>query len=233
MQSPDFAQLGPQAFSHRDLLFLFEHFPVPGIDVVEAVRRVHEQPNTLESLLESRYVYDSLMHGRELWLDVSPRLFFDVLLRHHLPGPRDALERRVIHYLGNLLGLFTRSERLYRPQDGEAQGYAYLADLVAEAAQADEPRRFMVNAHIGNYALFLSGVCAPWIEHRRRYHHRPLSIEYYRRMGRSYYASAAGQTLARNFGLHEIFRRLAERFEHFRGGLERLAARHLPNAITA
>ena len=97
MQSPDFASVGLQHLQHKDLLFLFEHFPVPGVDPVEAVRRVHEQPQMLESILESRYVQEALMDQQAIWLDVSPQLFFDVMLRRTLRGPRDRLERQVIH----------------------------------------------------------------------------------------------------------------------------------------
>src|SRR4051794_29673856 len=57
MKRPDFAQVGPPALEAQDLLFLFEHFPVPGVDAVEAARRVHEHWNTLDSLLESDFVF--------------------------------------------------------------------------------------------------------------------------------------------------------------------------------
>lgn len=223
MQAPDFAQLGLTSFDRRDLLFLFEHFPVPGIDVVEAVRRVHEAPNTLESLLESRYVQQALMDRSATCLEVSPKLFFDVMLRHALPGNRTPIERHTIHYLANLLALFSRTERIYRLRDGDDAQYQYLADLVQEGHSAGYERRFLVDAHIGNYAMFLSGIHAEWVNHRLRYHKRPISLEYYRRMGRSYYASAAGHPASHDFGLRDIFKHLAERFEHFRAGLQRLA----------
>lgn len=223
MQAPDFAFNGPLGFDQKDLLFLFEHFPVPGVDAVEAVRRVHEQPNTLESLLESRFLRDALLDRSAACLDVSPRLFFDVMLRHALPGRRTPLERSTIHYLANLLGLFSRTERVYRLQQYEQQRYEYLADLVMEAHHAGYERRFLVDAHIGNYSLFLSGMCSEWVNHRLRYHKRPISLEYYRRMGRSYYASASSHPASTDLGLRDIFRHLSERFEHFREGLERLA----------
>ncbi len=228
MQSPDFALVDPAAFAHKDLLFLFEHFPVPGIDVVEAIRRVHEQPNTLESILESRFVQRALLDRRTQVLDVSPRLFFDVMLRHSLPGPRDRLERNVIHYLANLLGLFSHAERVYRLQPEDTAQYEYFADLLQEGLEASPERRFLVDAHIGNYALYLSGVCAPWIEHRRQYRRRPVSVEFYRRLGRSHFAQAAGTSQAQQFGLRDIFRRLAERFEYFRVGMQQLAREVMP-----
>ncbi|MGQ0700859.1 MAG: hypothetical protein ACT4PZ_21780 [Panacagrimonas sp.] len=229
MLSPDFAVMGPSQFDRKDLLFLFEHFPVPGVDPVEAVRRVHEQPNTLESILESRFVHEALMDRQAQWLDVSPQLFFDVMLRRALPGPRDKLERSVIHYLANLLGLFSRTERIYQLQQDEAARYEYLADLMREGLESGPERQFLVNAHIGNYSLYLSGVCAPWVEYRRTYKRRPVSMEFYRRMGRGHYAQAAYSPHATEFGLRDIFKRLAERFEYFRCGMQRLAEEVFPS----
>lgn len=233
MQSPDFAAVGIQHFQHKDLLFLFEHFPVAGIDPVEAVRRVHEQPQMLESILESRFVHDALMDQRAQWLDVSPQLFFDVMLRRAMPGPRDRIERQTIHYLANLLGLFSSTERVYRLHQDDAGRYEYLADLVQEGQSAGPERQFLVNAHIGNFALYTSSICAPWVEYRRDYRRRPVSLEFYKRMGRSHYASAAGSTQAQEFGLRDIFRHLANRFEHFRLGLRKLADEVFPTQQTA
>lgn len=223
MQSPDFACVGPQ-FEHKDLLFLFEHFPVAGVDAVEAARRVIEQPNTLESLLESRFVADAVFDQSNAWLDVSPKLFFNVMLRRALPGRREPQERRTIHYLSNLLGLFVSAERLHHVQSGEGSGYDYLVDLVAEARSADHERRFLVLSHIGNYALFLAGYCRQWIEHRNRYFNRPLKLDYYCNMSRTHYASAAKHELAESFGLKPVFAQLALRFDYYRDGMERMAA---------
>jgi hypothetical protein len=153
----------------------------PPIDAVEAARRVHEHWNTIDSLLESDYVFEALSDRRIAWLEVSPRLFFNVLLRRSLPGRRQAPERRAIQYIANLLGLFTRTERMYRVQADEERSFHYLVDLVQEAAHSTPERVFAVHSHIGNYALVLSGLFAPWIEHRRRYYRRPVSLEYYSR----------------------------------------------------
>ena len=222
MQAPDFAQSGAPPFDERDLRFLFEHFPVPGIDPTQAVQLVHERPTTLESLLESDFVYEAIRDQQTLWLEVSPRLFFDVLLRRALPGRRHAQERQTIHYLANLLGLFTRTERLYSVQPDEERRFQYLVDLVAEAAQAGPERGFVVHSHIGNYALFLAGICRDWIDARHRYKRRPVDLEYYCKMGSSYYFTASHHRMAERLGLREVFRDLAQRFHYYRDGLERM-----------
>ncbi len=144
-----------------------------------------------------------------------------------MPGRREPQERRTIQYLANLLGLFVSAERLHRVQSGEEADYEYLVDLVQAASGADRERRFLVVSHIGNYALYLSGLCAPWIAHRHRYFNRPLKLDYYCNMSRSHFASAAKHDLADVFGLRPVFAQLATRFDYYRDGLERMAVAHL------
>jgi len=225
MEMPDFAQVGPPAFDEKDLRFLFAHFPVPGVNQDEAVQLALERPTTLESLLDSDYVHRAIQDRQLLWLEVSPKLFFNVLLRRSLPGARNAQARRTIHYLANLLGLFARTDRLYRVQVDEDKTFHYLVDLVQEAAQSGPERGFLVQSQIGNYALFLAGICRPWIDHRHRYKRRPVDVEYYCRMGASYYFTASRHRLADQYGLRPVFQDLAQRFDYYRAGLERMSAR--------
>jgi hypothetical protein len=227
MRQPDFAEFNVPQLSERDLLFLFEHFPQPGVNAVEAVRRVHENPSTLESILDSAYVHEAMMDRSTLWLDVSPQLFFNVRLRHCLKGRRTAHERRTLHYLAHVLTLFVRTERLYRVAPEDEQPRAYLADLLGDAAEAGPERQFLVHCHIGNYALYLSGLCAQWIEHRHRYRRRPVSFDYYCSLGRSCYGVAAQNWRASRYGLRDVFHQLSGRFDYYRGGLQRLATRAL------
>lgn len=223
MDSPDFAAVAALTLEQRDLLFLFEHFPVPGVDAVEAARRVMAQPSTIDSLLESDYVQNAILDRSQAWLNVSPKLYFNVMLRRALPGQRQPQERRTLHYLANLLGLFVHAERLHRVQRDDAARYDYLVDLMQEAQAAGHQRRFLVLSHIGNYALFLAGYCRQWIEHRHRYFHRPLPLDYYRNMSRAHFASAAKHELADTYGLRPVFAQLATRFDYYRDGIERLA----------
>lgn len=227
MDHPDFATGFNAQLTERDLLFLFEHFPQPGVDAIEAVRRVHERPSTLESLLESDYVYQAMLDREIAWLDVSPRLFFNVLLRHALKRHRTPEERRAIHYVANLLALFVDADRVVRVEPGGERTYQYIVDLVAEAATASPERQFLVHCHIGNYALFLSGLHARAIEHRHRYRRRPVSLDYYRQTGRSFYATAAQNWRAQRYGLRDVFQQLAHRFDYYRGGLHRIATETL------
>jgi len=150
-----------------------------------------------------------------------------VMLRQCIPGGRSPTDRKVIIYLANLLTIFVRTERLYRVQSGEAQEYQYLVDLLAEAAEADRRRKFMLHAHIGNYSLYLVGLFPKWLEHRHRFKKRPLKPSYYADVGRTNFQQAALHPLAAEYGLSETFLRLALMFDQYRESLNRLSSEYM------
>jgi hypothetical protein len=184
-------------------------------------------PSTLESMLEAEYVYRNIFENRGELLEISPFLLFNVLLRRATGGARTPTERAVVNYLANLLSLFVRADRLHRPEAGDSESYEYFVDLAAAAARADERRRFLLQAHIGNYALYLTGIFRDALEYRHRYKRRPVDARYYADMGRAGYRDAASNRLARVYELEDVFLRLALRFDHYRERLNMLAREHL------
>ena len=128
----------------------------------------------------------------------------------------------MIRYLANLLSLFVRTDRLYRVQPGEQESFEYLIDLIAEAAESEHERQFLVHAHLGNYALFLAGVGRGWIEHRLRYGRSDLGVDYYRDMGRNAYHQAASHRLARDLDLAPVLDYLADGFDGYARALQQL-----------
>lgn len=226
MQMPDFAQLDHPPLPARDLNFLFEHFPGK-VDVASAITEVGEFFNTVDSMLDAQYVYRALRDADTLDLPVSPQLWFEVMLRHALPGRRTRQEQRALHYVAHLLALFARAERLRHVQDGDDAAFDYLVDLVGEEQASTDTRRFVVQAHIANYALFLGGVCAEWVEHRHRFKRRPVTVSYYADMGASRFHMASRHPLAAHYGLSNTYRELSLRFAYYREGLQRMAAEHL------
>jgi len=223
---PDIAIRGLERLSDNDLRFLLAHFPAPAASYEEMRRVFAALPSTLESMLGAEYVQRAIFEKRRELLGISPFLLFSVLLRRCVDTARTPTDRAVINYLANLLSLFVRTDRVYRPDEEEAS-YEYLADLAAQAAQANERRRFILHAHIGNYALYLTGVFADWLEYRHRYRRRPLDARYYTDMGRSGYRDAAASRLARAYDLEDVFLRLALTFDHYRERLNVLARDYL------
>lgn len=227
-ERPDIATRGLERLTGADLRFLAENFPQPAASYEDMARVLAGMPSTLESLLEAEYVYQAIFEQRRELLQISPFLLFNVLLRRCLEGARTPIERAVVNYLANLLALFVRAERVHRPEAGGPRTYRYFVDLAAAAAAAgDERESFLLNAHIGNYALYLSGVFRDALEYAHRYRRRPVSPRYVADMGRAGYRDAAASRLARAYGLEDVFLRLALRFDHYRERLNRLAREYL------
>lgn len=227
MRKPDFAHTDLSHLEDRDLRFIIEQFPVPGRSYAEIARLVHTFPTTLESLLNSRYLFDKVCVRSKLLLDISPFLLFNVLLRHNLMDHRARLDRKIINYLANLLTLFVRTERMLRVQLQDEDTHEYLVGLIDESQSADSARKFLIYAHIGNYSLFISGLFPGWIEYRYRFKRRPVNTRFYVDFGRSYFQQAAAHRLAREFGLDDVFLRLSLLFDLYKASLNQIAKNHL------
>jgi len=165
-----------------------------------------------------------------LILGVSPFLLFSVLLRRSFGRPRSALDRRVLNYLANLLALFVRTDRVFRIEPGDREPHHYVVGLIAEADEADPRRAFLTYAHIGNYALWLTGLQMRWLEQRFHHGRRPVSPDYYAGFGQSSFDRAARHKMARGFGLDDVFMRLAVMFNHYRDGLAIMQREHMPGS---
>lgn len=222
MSMPDFARTETHPLADADVRFLIDHFPVPGRCFEDVLASVVSFPSTIESMLDSDFVVRRLLDTRELLLEVSPFLLFNVLLRQTLPGPRTRTERKVINYLANLLCLFIDTRRVYRIHAGEAAGHGYLWEMIAAAQQAHGERRFLILSHIGNYSLYLSGVFHDGIHQRQRHGRRSIGIDYYTDFGRAYFELAAAHDLARRYRLQDVFNALSSRFDRYQQALYRV-----------
>lgn len=114
-------------------------------------------------------------------------------------------------YVAAILLAFGRRGRAERASDTDDEIYDTLAAMLRDAESADPRRSFMVRAHLGNYALWLSGLFADHIEHRRWRRGGP-HLEYYEAMGRRGFAMAAEHPTARARGMADLYAAAAERF---------------------
>ena len=227
MIRPDFAHTGLARLEGRDLRFLIENFPGKEKSYEEVVEVIHKMPTTLESMLDSDYVFNSITREQAPLLDVSPFLLFNVLLRKSVEKRHSANGRRVVNYIANVLSLFMSTERSHRIRSADINGTEYIVDMIAQAQTADSQRQFMIYSHIGNYSLYLTGLYSRWINYRHQYQRRPINIDYYLEQGQAYYGQASCHTLATEFGLKEVFTQLAETFDYYRQALNRMTAKYL------
>jgi hypothetical protein len=130
----------------------------------------------------------------------------------------------VIHF-----GLRDRAHRI-SPADDEV--YDALAQLIGDVNDPDARRSFLVRTHLGNYALWLSGIFPDHIE-RRRWRRGGPDLEYYEEMGRRGFQLAADHRLAEEHGLAMLYATAAERFGILRAALNAVSdSLFFPNVHT-
>ncbi len=121
-------------------------------------------------------------------------------------------------YVAAILLAFGPRGRAERCSDTDDEIYDTLAAMLRDAESADPRRSFLVRAHLGNYALWLSGLFADHIEHRRWRRGGP-QLEYYEEMGRRGFAMAAEHPTAHEQGMTDLYAAVAERFVTLRVAL--------------
>jgi hypothetical protein len=94
------------------------------------------------------------------------------------------------------------------------------------AANATGHRQFLLRAHLGEYALWLSGLFPDYITARVQRRGAP-GLGYYEELGASGYRSAADHRDAERNGLDRVYRSCAATFTGLRVALNRVSDRHL------
>jgi hypothetical protein len=144
-------------------------------------------------------------------------LFLYVMVRHALRRVGEE-DRRLADYVAAMLMHFGMRDNAQRISAADDQVYDTLAALLADVDDPDGRRSFLVRTHLGNYALWLSGMYPDYIEHRRWRRGGP-DLDYYEEMGRRGFQLAAGHRLADDHGLTMLFTTAAERFGLLRAAL--------------
>jgi hypothetical protein len=156
---------------------------------------------------------------------VRPEVIFYVMVRHALleGGVED---RGLADYVASVLFRFGRAGRAFKVSDGDDREYRYLVDLVADLREAEPRRRFMLELHLGDFALWISGLFPDYLESRARRRGAP-PITYYEAMGTNGYRAAAQSKEAGKLGLGAILRTASSKFSDVRVALNRISDRHL------
>lgn len=177
----------------------------------------------LDAFLDDPRTANALLAGSR-FSSASQALVFYVLVRHALlEGGTD--DRVLADYLATLLVAFGHARRAYRP-DGATEEFHYLADLVA-ASDGEEPERALqLQAHLGEFALWLSGLFPDHITARVRRRGAP-GLDYYEHLGARGFRAAADSRVAAGNGMDVVYRRCADGFPGLRVALNRVADRHL------
>ena len=188
-------------------------------DVIdEAETTLREQG--LDTVLDDPRLLTGLMASRQ-GAHASLPLFAYVVVRHALRDVGEG-DRTLADYVAAILLHFGMGNRATRVGDSDDEIYTTLAELSQAIESADAPRSFLVRAHLGNYALWMSGVFPDFIETRRWRRGGP-DLDYYEEMGRRGFSLAADHRLAAQHGLTALFEAAAERFPVLRQALNNIS----------
>ena len=144
-------------------------------------------------------------------LTISPQFYFYILAR--LVLKRSGIDDRTLtDYVAALLEKFSQMRQLRAPV--ERLEPFYLSDLLLALKTASSYQTFLIRAHIGNYALFISGIFYENVESRSQ--RGAPSFSFYEEMGRANFHALASHDVARRYELSGIFEKLAEHFHQCR-----------------
>jgi hypothetical protein len=176
-----------------------------------------------DGLLDDPRAFNALM-GRRDFSSAPMGLVFYLLVRHALL--EDGItDRALADYLAALLLAFGRLGGRQQV-DGQLAALHHLVDIVAEGDRASGSRAFLLRAHLGEYALWLSGVFPDHINHRVQRRGAP-GIRYYEELGATGFRLAARFSDAERHGLDHVYLRCADAFPALRIALNRIADRHI------
>lgn len=198
---------------------------LPGAAAGTDDQRLAEFSNReIDALLDDRRTLDAVL-GDPSIAPVPARLFLYVMLRHALlehsiesPDLADYVAALVLEF-----GDGRRSFRIGRDDDRE---YFYLVDILQDLAAADGRRAFLLRVHLGNFALWLSGLFPDYVTQRERRRGAP-GLDYFEAMGRTSYLMAADDPHAGSVSLDAVFRDVARVFGPLRRALNQFSDRYL------
>lgn len=178
----------------------------------------------IDPLLDDPATLEAILARRELH-PMPAGLILYVLMRRSLL--ENGIESRVLaDYLAALVLQFGRERRPYRIAEYDDKEYHYLVDILQDMGEASGRRAFLLRAHLGNFALWLSGLFPDYIVTRVRRKAGP-GIDYYEEMGQTGFAMAAGDPHARQESLDALYRTAADRFGEVRRALNGFSDRWL------
>jgi hypothetical protein len=178
----------------------------------------------LDVLLDDPRLLTGLLESRQGACASYP-LFAYVLVRHAMQSVGES-DRVLADYVASILLHFGLQQRANRVGESDDEYYDTVAGLLGAVDGPDAQRAFLVRAHLGNYALWLSGMFPEFIAGR---HHRrgAPDLDYFEEVGRRGYQLAADHRLASEHGLVTLYSAAAERFPLLRVALNRVSDRTL------
>lgn len=170
----------------------------------------------IDSLLDDPSLLPLLLDSRQ-GMHASYPMFTYVVVRNALINLGES-DRVLADYVASILMHFGLRDNATRISEADDQVYTTLADLGADLENADARRSFLVRTHMGNLALWYSGIFPDYIE-SRRYRKGGPNLDYYDELGKRGFTLAAGHRLAHEYGMMGLYETAAQQFPLLRAAL--------------
>ncbi len=146
------------------------------------------------------------------------RRLFSELVNKELRG-----DPEITHYVADLLVEFAHVDQLYRIRNSRGKRLEEVGEMLVESNPLLGSRLFErerdVRKHIGDYALFLTGMFPEYVASLPRRGLRLDSVIDYIKAGKESYRTVAAFDQFKYASVAPLFRRLAEHFEYCVYGL--------------
>jgi hypothetical protein len=130
-------------------------------------------------------------------------------------------EPQALDYVSDVLSRFARTSALYALRDDDGRSLEYLVDMRAAHCRASRERAREILRHIGEYALFMSGLFRERIDARGE-------LEYYFAEGAGAYSGCAEREP--NPAHRQLYRRVCHQFRAISGALDHVRREQWPLA---
>jgi hypothetical protein len=189
----------------------------------KGIVRLLEDGDSLDPLLDDPNLFRAVLDLRSC-LRVSLRFYFYILVRHSLLR-EEILDRDVADYVAEVLAEFSSLQRLRSPDPRDDRHLDYMHEMLEALERLEEEERFAMQAHIGNYALFLSGIFPGHLQRRIERRAAP-GFRFYEELGASHFTLAGHHRIARRMDMVSVLMTLGRAFH-----VTRLALNHLSEKL--
>jgi hypothetical protein len=190
----------------------------------DCVTKLLGDPDTRDLILDDEQLLHAVIERRGC-LSLSSHFYFYVLVRSVL-RKSGVDDRMIADYVAEVLAEYSSMERSECRVPGQAEPLNYFFEMLMALRDANDRNGFELRAHIGNYALFFTGVFPDRIRVRAEKRGFP-DLSYFEGIGRANFRVASDHRLAQRYELAGIFDTLAERFRTTRAALNDLSERLL------
>ncbi len=211
-------------FTEEDLEFIVGVLGQQSEAQADGIRRMWEDSQSRLELLDFREIYEALVEGMSC-LKVSSAFYFTIISRKFLKEA-GMDEWELAEYLGAMLERFMHTPQLYaygNPQYG-GKTLPGAIDFLDKLAGAKGATSYVIQVHVGNYSLFVTGMLKEKLQHNCSKHGAP-DIGFYEMIGKSYYEIASHHKLAAKDHLDHTFIELSEGFHEIRCLLNEMSER--------